>query len=130
MLLMSASAHFSSTADMVLMLPAWVPMRELLVFVTGFWEIALAAALWVPGWNRRVGLVVAMTLVVFLPANIYAAAFSVPFGGHVLGPAYLLIRVPFQVFLFGLDPLGDGLAFKPTCIGGSRAARCVALAVR
>ena len=121
MLLMSASAHFSSTADMALILPVWVPMRELLVFVTGFWEIALAAALWVPGWNRRVGLVVAMTLVVFLPANIYAAAFSVPFGGHVLGPAYLLIRAPFQVFLLAWTLWATGwLLSPPASVGAER----------
>ena len=33
------------------------------------------------------------------PDNIWAAANSVPYGGNVIGPGYLLIRVPYQVFL-------------------------------
>jgi uncharacterized membrane protein len=33
-----------------------------------------------------------------LPANIYSAFHRVDFGGHGAGPAYLLVRVPFQIF--------------------------------
>ncbi|HYX71759.1 MAG TPA: hypothetical protein VE732_03240, partial [Nitrososphaera sp.] len=34
-----------------------------------------------------------------LPANIYSAINRVDFGGHGIGPAYLLVRVPFQLFV-------------------------------
>jgi len=37
-------------------------------------------------------------LLALLPANIYSALHRVDFGGHGAGPAYLLVRVPFQLF--------------------------------
>jgi uncharacterized membrane protein len=42
---------------------------------------------------------VATTLIIFPPANIYASINSLSFGGNEIGPAYLLVRVPYQVFL-------------------------------
>jgi uncharacterized membrane protein len=41
--------------------------------------------------------VAAAILVLFFPANIYAAINQVPMGGHAWGPEYLLIRAPLQV---------------------------------
>lgn len=99
MLLMAASAHFTSTSGMALMLPDWVPFRVPIVLTSGVWEIGLACAIVVKKWNYFVGLLAAATLLIFLPANIYAALNSVPFGGNALGPQYLMIRVPFQIFL-------------------------------
>jgi len=99
LLVMTASAHFTSTQEMALMLPGWVPMREAVIFATGIWEVALALLIAAPKLARITGLVVTLTLVAFLPANIYAAWNSVEFNGNEIGPKYLLIRVPFQFFL-------------------------------
>ena len=38
-------------------------------------------------------------LVIFLPANVYAAWNGLHFGGNVVGPTYLLLRVPYQLFV-------------------------------
>jgi uncharacterized membrane protein len=38
-------------------------------------------------------------LVLFFPANIYAAINRIPMGGHELGPVYLLVRAPLQVMI-------------------------------
>lgn len=38
-------------------------------------------------------------VVVFFPANIYAAINHIPMGGHAWGPVYLLIRAPLQVVI-------------------------------
>ena len=99
LLFMTSSAHFTSTGQMMLMLPDWVPARMLLIYATGVLEIALALALWAPGLVQKTGWAIAIMLVVFLPANIYASIISLPFGGNELGPGYLLVRVPFQIFL-------------------------------
>ena len=40
-------------------------------------------------------------LLAVLPANIYSAIHRIDFGGHGSGPAYLLVRVPFQLFVIG-----------------------------
>jgi uncharacterized membrane protein len=102
--------HFTQTAPMTQMLPDWVPARTPLVYVTGILEFAIALAFFVPRTRRLAGGLAAIVLVVFFPANIYAAIQHVPMGGHAWGPVYLLIRAPLQaailawVYWFTLRP--------------------------
>ena len=98
-LLMASSAHFTSAENMMLMLPDWVPARVPLIYATGVLEVVLAIGLWVPALVQRTGLAIALMLVVFLPVNVYAAINSLPFGGGEMGPSYLLVRIPYQIFL-------------------------------
>jgi uncharacterized membrane protein len=53
------------------------------------------------GLARPTGLALIVFLIAILPSNIYAAIERVPFGGHEAGPAYLWVRVPFQLFVIG-----------------------------
>jgi uncharacterized membrane protein len=48
---------------------------------------------------RPAGKCLILMLVCFLPANIYSAIYRIDFGGHGAGLAYLLVRIPFQLFL-------------------------------
>ena len=48
---------------------------------------------WVAEWG--------WLLLLVLPSNVYAAFQRIDFGGHGAGPAYLLVRVPLQLFLIG-----------------------------
>ena len=89
--------HFIQTEPMAEMLPAWLPARVLLVYLTGLLEFAIAVGFLVPKSRRFTGWVAAVALVLFFPANIYAAINFVPMGGHAWGPVYLLIRAPLQV---------------------------------
>lgn len=100
-LAMTASAHFSDPAAMATMLPGILPLRIEIVMLTGFLEIALGVALLVPQVQRLVGWGIMAMLFGFLPANIYAALNYIPFGGAEMGPAYLLVRVPYQALLIG-----------------------------
>jgi len=50
--LFTAFGHFALTEPMVQMLPAWVPQRELLVYVTGLLETAIAIGLFLPRLGR------------------------------------------------------------------------------
>ena len=97
--LFTASGHFVQTQAMAQMLPAWVPQREALVYVTGIMEIAVAVGFFVPRWRRGAGWAAIAVLAGFFPANVYAAVHHVPMGGHAWGPVYLLVRAPLQVFL-------------------------------
>jgi uncharacterized membrane protein len=56
-------------------------------------------AFFVPKARRFTGCVAAAVLVLFFPANIYAAINHVPIGGHAWGPVYLLIRAPLQAIM-------------------------------
>src|SRR5688500_8014049 len=95
----TAIGHFIRTEEMAAMLPSSVPYRVELIYVTGILEFLGAIGLWIPGLMRMTGLLLILMLIGILPANIYSAINRVNFGGHEAGPAYLLVRVPFQLFV-------------------------------
>ena len=91
--------HFIQTGPMAQMLPPRVPERTLLVRLTGILEFAIAVGFLVPRTRRFAGWAAAAVLVLFFPANIYAAVNRVPMGGHEWGPVYLLVRAPLQAIV-------------------------------
>ena len=91
--------HFVKTAEMSQMLPASVPYRVELIYISGVLELLGAIGVWIPTLTRLTGLCLIVMLLCVLPANIYSAIEHVEFGGHSAGPVYLLVRVPFQLFL-------------------------------
>ncbi|NLD68958.1 MAG: hypothetical protein GX644_09090 [Limnobacter sp.] len=88
--------HFALTEPMARMLPPWVPARVPLIYLSGLLEFAIAIGFFVPRTRRLAGWVAAAVLVLFFPANVYAAIERVPMGGHAWGPVYLLVRAPLQ----------------------------------
>lgn len=99
--LFTGVGHFVKASEMLAMLPPWVPMRVPIIYVSGVFELALAAALFIPGWGRTVGIVICLFLLAIFPSNVYAAFARVDFGGHAEGPMYLSIRLPLQLMLIG-----------------------------
>lgn len=93
----TGSGHFLQTEAMAQMLPPWVPARLTLVYLTGVLELVIALGLFIPTTRRLAGWAAAAALVLFFPANIYAALNYVPMGGHAWGPVYLLVRAPLQL---------------------------------
>ena len=91
--------HFIRTEPMSEMLPPWVPNRVALIYLTGLLEFVLAAGLLIPRLRRLAAWGCISVLVLFFPANIYAAFNKVGLGGHLWGPVYLLIRAPLQLIL-------------------------------
>ncbi|WP_052071855.1 DoxX family protein [Sphingopyxis sp. MWB1] len=97
--LFTASGHWLIDDEMVQMLPPWVPAPLLLVWATGVMELAIALALLIPATRRMGAWAAIAALCLFFPANIYAAFIQAPVGGHALGPVYLLVRAPVQLFV-------------------------------
>jgi uncharacterized membrane protein len=97
--LFTASGHFAATEAMAEMLPPFVPARVPLVYLTGVWEIALAAGIALAATRRLAGLAAIATLILFFPVNVYAAFAEVGMGGHAWGPVYLWVRAPLQALL-------------------------------
>jgi uncharacterized membrane protein len=58
-------------------------------------------AILIPSLSRYTGIALGVFLLLVLPSNVYAAFQRIDFGGHGAGPAYLLVRVPLQLFLIG-----------------------------
>jgi uncharacterized membrane protein len=97
--LLTASAHFLMPQALAAMLPPFVPARLPIVYLTGGLEIALALGIALPATRRLAGLAAIAALVLFFPANVYAAFTRVDIAGHAWGPTYLLIRAPLQALL-------------------------------
>lgn len=97
--LFTGLGHFVLTAEMREMLPPQVPGRTAIIVVSGLFEWLLALGLLVPRSARMAGLCAIAFLVLVFPGNVYAALNRVDFGGHGAGPAYLLVRAPFQLLL-------------------------------
>jgi uncharacterized membrane protein len=126
MFVFTASGHYLMPDVMAEMLPPWVPARGLLIFLTGLLELGIAAALLWPRTRLVAGWVAIAVLLLFFPANVYAAVNHVPIGGHAWGPSYLLIRAPVQVIValwaywFAVRPLRDPRAFHARADGIQR----------
>ncbi|MET7465258.1 hypothetical protein [Nonomuraea sp. NPDC005501] len=103
LLVVTASAHFvpagvafmPNHADMVAMVPPFVPLPALMVYVTGVLELLGAAGLVLTATRRAAGVALAILFVLLLPANVYAALAGVPLQGAPATP--LWVRIPEQV---------------------------------
>ena len=104
MLLFTAIGHFAFTKGMVLMMPLFFPFKKQLVWFTGLVEIAAAAGLLLPAFQRTTAWLLIAFFVLILPANINAAVKHVDYQkGTYDGPGtgYLWFRVPLQLLFIG-----------------------------
>ena len=98
MFIFTAGAHFhpQTRADLVQMVPPFLPWPGSLVTVTGFFELAGAIGL----LRRSSAPVAAYALIVLLvglfPANVYAAQAGLMVAGQPASP--LIWRLPLQLF--------------------------------
>jgi len=97
--LFAGVGHFIKTEEMAQMVPPPIPYRVEIIYITGVLELAGAVGVWLPRLTRLTGLCLILMLIGLLPANIYSALQRLGFGGHEAGPIYLLVRVPFQLFV-------------------------------
>jgi uncharacterized membrane protein len=97
--LFTGIGHFIRTDPMAGMLPPSVPFRNGLIYLTGVFELLGAVGVWIPKLMKITGVCLIVMMLAVLPANIYSAFNRVAFGGHEYGPIYLLVRVPFQLFV-------------------------------
>ena len=100
MLLFTAIGHFVYTKGMALMIPAFIPFKKEMVYLTGLIEVAAAIGLQVPGLRVWTAWLLILFFLVLLPANINAANRHIDYQkGTVDGPGlnYLWFRVPLQV---------------------------------
>ena len=93
-------AHIRSPAGFLQITPAWVPLPEMVIFVTGLCEIAGAIALaFVPRLRRAAGIALAAYALCVFPANINAAVNHVLLFGQSQTAAW--VRLPFQLVFIG-----------------------------
>lgn len=101
MLTVTGIAHFAFTKGMVMMLPPFIPQKELIIYATGMLEFASAAGILLPGFRIITGWLLIVFFILLLPANIYAALNHINLktaGYDGDGPVYLWFRIPLQLF--------------------------------
>ena len=82
----TAFGHFVKTDAMAEMLPSSLPGRRALILASGIFELLLAMLLLAWPKSRSLGMTIIGFLIAVFPANVYAAARRIPFGGHSAGP--------------------------------------------
>lgn len=91
--------HFVQTDGMATLIPPSIPGGRQLIIITGVLEIAAGIGLLIESIARwTAGCLIVFFIAVF-PANVWAALNYVEYGGHSIGPAYLLVRGPLQALL-------------------------------
>ncbi len=98
MLIVTGISHFTSTDEMVAMMPDFMPAKRELIYFTGVCELAAVVGLLWEKTARLASILLIIFFVLVLPANIAGSLKSVNFGGMEYGPLYLLFRVPLQIF--------------------------------
>jgi uncharacterized membrane protein len=100
MLLFTAIGHFAFPKAMMMMIPAAIPFRLMLVYITGMIEIMAAIGLQITSLQNLTGILLIIFFILVLPANIYAAAKHINYQtGKEDGPGhnYLWFRIPLQI---------------------------------
>jgi uncharacterized membrane protein len=100
-LIVTGSAHFTSTDVMVEMMPEFMPWKRETVYLTGVIEFLAVIGLLVNRLSRLTAVLLIIFFVAILPANIVGSLKQLNFGGMENGAIYLLFRIPLQIlFIF------------------------------
>ncbi|MBN9656317.1 hypothetical protein J0K78_18790 [Halobacillus sp. GSS1] len=92
--------HFMYDHGFARMLPSWVPLKLIIVYVTGITEWLLALLLVFPQTRRAAGFATAAFLFIVWPANFYAAIYGIPAPwSEETNQTALWIRLLFQPLL-------------------------------
>jgi uncharacterized membrane protein len=109
MLLFTSIAHFVFTRGMTMMVPAILPYKTGIVYLTGLIEIAIAVLLLIPAYRTTAAWWLILLFIVLLPANIYAAIKHIDYQEASFtgsGPNYLWFRIPLQIFFIAWTYIG------------------------
>lgn len=100
MLLFTATAHFAFNKGMAMMVPAFVPYKRQVVYLTGIIEIIGALGLFFSDIRILTGWLLIVFFILIVPANIYAAVHHIDYqkgSSDGSGLSYLWFRIPLQV---------------------------------
>jgi len=100
MLLFTSIGHFVYSKGMEMMMPAFIPLKKALVWLTGFIEIFAAIGLLIPSVRELTSRLLIVFFILILPVNIQAAINKVDYQKATntgSGLSYLWFRVPLQL---------------------------------
>ena len=95
--IVAGSLHFLFPAPYIRIVPPFLPLPRLLVFISGIAEITGGAGLLVPKFQRAAAYGLVLLLLAVFPANIYMAVAHLQFPG-LLGKSWVQwLRLPLQI---------------------------------
>ncbi|AXH99366.1 hypothetical protein DV702_06180 [Sporosarcina sp. PTS2304] len=94
--LLAGIGHFTMEPFFTNAMPAWVPFRKIIVYISGVMEIVLAIGLFMKNTRALTGVLIAIFLVLVFPVNIYMALTA---ENYDLPAVALWIRLPLQFVL-------------------------------
>jgi uncharacterized membrane protein len=101
LLVLAGLNHFIDPAFYLKIMPPYLPSHLLLIYLSGFFEIALGILLLIPRFTQIVAWGLIALLIVIFPVNIHMAI------NHELFPEYraitLWFRLPLQIVLMALS---------------------------
>lgn len=89
--------HFYSPNFYLKMMPSYLPWHLFLIYLSGFFEIALGVLLLIPKFTRLAACGLIVLLIAVFPANVYMAMNSQLFSEF--SPIALYLRLPLQFVL-------------------------------
>ncbi|HVE12509.1 MAG TPA: DoxX family protein [Elusimicrobiota bacterium] len=92
----AGTAHFVNPGFYLRFMPPYLPRPLLLVYVSGFFEIAGGVGVLIPRLRRAAAWGLVALLIAVLPANVQMLVDDFARVG-ALGKALLLLRLPFQL---------------------------------
>jgi len=102
MLLFTAIGHFAYSKGMAMMMPAFMPIKKALVWLTGFVEMFAAVGLLIPSLRELTSKFLVLFFILILPVNIQAALKEVDYQKATYtgtGLKYLWFRIPLQILV-------------------------------
>lgn len=94
--IMTGVMHFVRPAPFVEIVPRYLPEPVLLVYLSGFFEIAGGAGLFIPRVRRTAGIGLILLLAAVFPANIYMLTDHPFLSGKPVSAWVLWMRLPLQ----------------------------------
>jgi uncharacterized membrane protein len=114
--------HFVAVDDFARVVPPYLPMPRLLVWISGVAEIAGGVGLLVERVRAAAGVGLVLLYLAVFPANIHMALHDVPLGGEVPARWIVWARLPFQaLFIVWAWWCSRPDLPAPTATSGSRA---------
>jgi uncharacterized membrane protein len=95
----SGVLHFTATEEYLKITPPALPATNMLVYISGVFEILGGLGLFIPKVRRSAALGLVALLIAVFPANIYHAMSKVQVASLPNSPLYHIIRLPMQFVL-------------------------------
>lgn len=103
MMVFTAIGHFIFPVGVAMMLPDFVPNKNLVVFLSGVLEVLAAVGLMIPSTRNLTAVLLMLFFILVLPVNIIGAKRHVDFekaDNTGKGVDYLWLRIPIQLLFF------------------------------